>query len=113
MGPSGAKAVIPAGALSAPTLIAITQTSAGAPALPTGVVPFGPIFAFTPHGTTFAVPVEITVPFDPTLVPPGTQPVLYKTNPAMTGWGTVASATTSGGTMTGSVRGFSFPFVGP
>ena len=87
LGPSGAKVVIPAGALSAPTLIAITQTSTGAPDLPTGVVPSGDTFAFTPHGTTFAVPVEIAVPFDPTRVLAGTPPVLYKTNLALTGCG--------------------------
>src|SRR5262245_13488410 len=56
-GPSGAQVVIPAGALSAPTNIAVAQSSAGAPALPAGVTAFGDIFAFTPHGTSFATPV--------------------------------------------------------
>src|SRR6185503_9132317 len=68
---SGAQVVIPANALSTATNIAVTQTSAGAPALPAGVTAYGPIYALTPHGTSFAVPVTITVPFDPTLVPPG------------------------------------------
>ena len=62
--PSGAQVVVPAGGLSAPALIAVTQSGSGAPALPAGVVAFGPIFAFTPHGTTFATPATITVPFD-------------------------------------------------
>ena len=112
-GPSGAQVVIPPGALSASTPIAVAQTSSGLPPLPAGVVPFGPMFAFTPHGTSFAVPVSITVPFDPALAPPGTQPVLYKTNPAMTGWAAVPSATASGGKMTGTVRSFSGLVVGP
>jgi uncharacterized delta-60 repeat protein len=106
-GPAGAQVVVPAGALSAATPIAVAEFGSGAPALPAGVVPFGAIFAFTPHGTHFDAPVTITVPFDPALVPPGTQPVLYKTNPAMTGWAEVPGATVSGGTMTGRVRSFS------
>src|SRR6185295_5644990 len=69
---SGAQVVIPSGALSTATPIAVTRSSAGAPALPANVVPFGPMFAFTPHGTSFAVPVTITVPFDPASVPAGT-----------------------------------------
>lgn len=48
---SGAQIVIPAGALSVSTPIAVTQDSTGAPALPAGVTAAGPIYAFTPHGT--------------------------------------------------------------
>lgn len=111
--PSGAKVVIPPGALTTNTAIAVTQTSTGAPALPTGVTPFGQIYAFTPHGTAFAAAVTITVPFTPTQVPAGTTPVLYKTNAGMTGWAEVAGATVNGGSMSGDVRSFSFVFVGP
>ena len=45
--------------------IAVDQTTAGAPPLPAGLTPIGQMFAFTPHGTTFAVPVTVTMPFDP------------------------------------------------
>jgi uncharacterized delta-60 repeat protein len=110
---SGAKVVVPAGALAAQTNIAVTQSSNGAPALPAGVTNFGPIYAFTPHGTTFAAPVTITVPFDPTKVPAGTTPVLYKTNAAQSEWAEVAGATVSGASMSGAVTSFSFLFVGP
>jgi uncharacterized delta-60 repeat protein len=72
--PSGAKVVIPAGALATNVDIKVTQTSAGAPALPAGVTAAGAVFAFTPHGTTFAVSATITVPFDPALVPAGATP---------------------------------------
>lgn len=111
--PSGAKVVIPAGALTTNTAIAVTQTATGAPSLPAGVTPFGQIFAFTPHGTTFAAPVTITVPFDTAQVPAGTAPVFYKTNAAMTGWAEVAGATVNGASMSGDVQSFSFVFVGP
>src|SRR5689334_14058848 len=63
-GPRGAQVVIPAGALASEVRINIEETSAGAPALPTGVVSVGPTFALTPHGTTFAVPVTLTLPYD-------------------------------------------------
>ena len=105
---SGAQVTIPAGALSAATPIEVTRSSAGAPALPTNVLPFGPIFAFTPHGTSFAVPVTITVPFDPASVPAGATPKLFKTNATQSGWQEVPGATVQGSTMTGQVSGFSF-----
>ncbi len=109
---SGAKVVVPAGALTTSTAIAVTQTSTGAPALPAGVTAFGPIYAFTPHGTAFATPVTITVPFDPSSVPAGTTPVLYKTDAALTTWAVVSDATVSGNTMVGAVTGFSDAVVG-
>jgi len=93
IGPAGgtvtngmAKVVIPAGALSLDTQIAVEQTSTGAPALPAGVTPVGEIYAFTPHGTTFAVPATITLPFDPNNVALGTELTIYKTNATMTDW---------------------------
>ncbi len=111
-GPSGAQVVIPAGALSAPTLIAITQSSTGAPALPASIVPAGPIFEFTPHGTAFARPVTMTVPFDPGLAPPGAVLVIYKTN-AQGVWEPVHGATQIGETVSAEVGGFSYGVVGP
>ena len=108
---SGAKVVIPAGALTQDTAIAVTQTSVGAPPLPAGVTPFGPIYAFTPHGTSFAVPVAMTVPFNPVSVPAGTALALYKTNATQSAWNLVIGATASGNTMVGNVTGFSFTTV--
>src|SRR5262245_2127452 len=74
----GAQVVVPAGALAQATQIAIAQTNTGAPALPPDVTPVGPMFAFTPHGTTFAVPATVTLPYDPSLVAAGAQLQLYK-----------------------------------
>ena len=99
--------MIPAGALAAQTDIAVTQSSTGASPLPAGVIAFGPIYAFTPHGTAFASPVTITVPFDPTTVPVGTTLALYKTDATLSNWQVVAGATVSGSTMVGDVSGFS------
>jgi uncharacterized delta-60 repeat protein len=111
-GPGNAQVVIPAGALTQNTAIAIAQSGTGAPPLPAGVVVYGPIFAFTPHGTNFQSAVTITVPFDPAAVPAGTTPVLYKTNAAMNGWDVVAGATISGSTMSASITSFSYLAAG-
>ncbi|HKQ14213.1 MAG TPA: hypothetical protein VJT80_12330 [Steroidobacteraceae bacterium] len=110
-GASGAKVVIPAGALTANVDIQVHQTSSGAPALPAGVTPAGAMFAFTPHGTTFAVPATITVPFDPALVPGGATPTLFKTNANQTAFEPVTGATVNGASMSGPVTSFSFAIV--
>ena len=107
IGPNGASVVIPAGALDTDTTITIEQTSVGSPTLPTGVVSFGAMFAFTPHGIAFKVPVTLTIPFDPALMPAGTSPVFYKTNAANTGWAAIAGATVSGGKLSVQVTSFS------
>ena len=111
VGPSGAQVVIPAGALSAQTLIDVTQSSAGAPALPAGLTAVGPMFAFTPHGTHFGVPARITVAFNPASVPAGTALALYKTDATQTAWELVSGAAVNGSAMVGQVNGFSHALV--
>ena len=110
-GPSGARVVVPAGALASPIPIAVSQSSAGSPALPGGVTALGAMFAFTPHGTHFAVPATITVPFDPGSVPAGVTPALYKTDATQTSWEVVPAAVVDGSTMVGEVSGFSHAVV--
>jgi hypothetical protein len=110
-GPSGAMIVIPPGALTGDTPIAIELSSAGAPALPTTVTAVGQTFAFTPHGTTFALPVTVTLPFDAASVPAGLTPRLYKTN-AQDHWEAVTNVTVGAGTMTGQITSFSFGTAG-
>jgi uncharacterized delta-60 repeat protein len=109
--PSGAKVVIPAGALTTNVDIQVKQTSTGAPALPAGVTAAGAVFAFTPHGTTFAIPATITVPFDAALVPGGAIPKLYKTNANQTAFEPIAGATISAASMSAQVTSFSFAVV--
>jgi hypothetical protein len=110
-GPAGAQVVIPAGALAANTAIAVDQSSAGSPALPAGMNAFGSMFAFTPHGTSFAMPVTVTVPFNAASVPAGATPALYKTN-AAGGWERVAGASVNAATITAQVTSFSWIIVG-
>jgi hypothetical protein len=107
-GPDGSKVVVPAGALATNTPIAIAKSSAGAPALPAGVEAVGGMYAFTPHGTSFAVPVTVSVPFDPVQVPADATALLAKTNAARDGWEVVANASIEAGSLTGQISSFSW-----
>jgi alpha-tubulin suppressor-like RCC1 family protein len=109
--PEGASVAIPAGALSSDVAIAITKSSSIAPALPQipDVQPAGDFFDLTPHNTTFAVPVTLTVPFDPARVPAGATVMLLKPNAAQTGWVPVPGATVSGATISGTISNFADP----
>src|SRR5690606_34128884 len=103
---SGARVVVPAGALLASTAVAVEQSSQGAPPLPAELTGIGPMFAFTPHGTQFAAPVTVTVPYTESAAA-GATPVLYKTN-AQNEWEAVSGATFAAGEATASVSSFSW-----
>src|SRR5688572_24908225 len=107
LGPDGSKVEVPRGALAVVTQIAVDQTSLNAPPLPAGLTPIGQMFAFTPHGTTFATPATITMPFDPASVPAGATPALFKTN-SQNQWEKVANATFGASSVTAQVSSFSF-----
>lgn len=106
-GPNGASVVIPPGALAADITITIEQTSAGSPRLPGGFSAAGAMFAFTPHGTTFAAPVMVTLPFDAASIAPGATPELFKTN-AQNQWEPVAGATFGAASVSAPVTSFSW-----
>jgi alpha-tubulin suppressor-like RCC1 family protein len=81
-GPNGAQLVVPAGALSTAVDLQVNLAPAGSPAFPpSGFDAAGAVYAITPHGTTFAVPATVRIPFDPALVPAGRTPVLLKAQP--------------------------------
>lgn len=107
-GPDGARVTVPAGAVAQPTTIAVDQDGSGAPALPDSAVPVGKVFALTPHGTRFAVPVTVRLPFDPARVPAGVTPTLLKTDASQTAWEPVAGAVVDGGFVEAPISGFSF-----
>ena len=105
-GPAGASVTVPAGALAADTPVAIAASSDGAPPLPAG--PLGSaVFALTPHGTAFAKAVTVRLPVDPSAVPAGFTPRLYKTN-AQGAWEAVPGASVDAGFVTAEVTGFSW-----
>ncbi|MGZ6059329.1 MAG: SBBP repeat-containing protein, partial [Myxococcaceae bacterium] len=63
-GPSGASVTVPPGASAVPLAIAITQAPATAPALDPALPRLSSVFAVTPHGASFDVPVTVQIPFD-------------------------------------------------
>jgi uncharacterized delta-60 repeat protein len=105
-GPNGTKVVIPPGALAVNTPIEITQITASAIPLPSGLTPLGATFAFTPHGTTFAAPVTVTLPFDPASVPAGALPQFIKTN-AQNQWQQISNPVFDASSVSGQVTSFS------
>ncbi len=107
-GPNGSSIVVPANALSQNTAIAIAVSSQGPPALPANTEPAGEIYAMTPHGTAFALPATVAVPFDGARVPAGRSVGLIKTNAAQSGWESVPGATVSGSTMTAQTSSLSW-----
>ena len=110
-GPGGAQLVVPAGAVTQPTSVTIAQSGGGAPALPAGGADVGSMFALTPHGTAFAVPATIRVPFDSSRLGAGETPTLWKTNATQTGWEQVPGATVSGSVMQAQISSFSWTII--
>ncbi len=109
--PSGARIAIPAGALSQATAIVIEDGPSGAPSLPAGVTAFGPVVAITPHGTAFAQPATVTVPFDPAALPAGATPTLYRAADAQSPWLPLTGTSINGSTMTAEVMSLSYYVV--
>lgn len=108
-GPNGARAVVPAGALTTFVDIRVaTASGAGVPAFPpAGLNAVGAVYAFTPHGTAFAQPATVRVPFDPALLPAGATPRLFRAEPGGS-FAEVSGATVTGNFLEAQVNGFSF-----
>ena len=106
-GPGGASVAIPAGALTSDITIGIERTAAGAAQQPGGFAAASAMFALTPHGTAFAVPVRLTLPFDAASLPAGTRPQLFKTN-AQNQWEPVAGAVFGADSVSAQITSFSF-----
>lgn len=107
-GSNGATIQVPAGALAQTVNLQITEVAAGAANLPAGVQPASAIYALTPHGTTFAVPVTVTVPFNAAQVGAGrTVQALKTTNVARTDWRVQSGISVSGSNASVAVSAFS------
>ncbi|MCW5636472.1 MAG: hypothetical protein KIT17_24275, partial [Rubrivivax sp.] len=112
----GAALAVPAGALAQDVALELQADPTTAPPLPAGLLALGKVYAATPHGTAFALPAQVTVPFDPLRAPGGVPPVLYKadgTGPAAGQWRPVPGASASGGTMSAEVTSLSYLVVAP
>ncbi len=62
LGLEGTQVVVPAGVLETDTTIRIARDSTGMPALPGYATPVGSAWQVTPHGATFAAPVQVQLP---------------------------------------------------
>jgi uncharacterized delta-60 repeat protein len=112
----GAELRVPAGALRAEVAIVVAAAPGAAPPLPPGLLALGKVFAITPHGTGFAMPAMVSVPFDPARVPAGVAPVLYKADgagAAAAEWRAVPGATVQGAAMSAPVTSLSYFVVAP
>lgn len=106
-GPNGAVVIVPSGALTTFVDLKIELIHTSTPAFPpAGVVAAGALFALTPHGTTFLVPVTIRLPYDEAAVPVGEPVRLYRAQPGGE-FTQVASATIAGAFLQAEVDGFS------
>lgn len=105
-GPDGASMTVPEGALTSPVSLEIAEDATGAPDLPAGMLALGKVYAFTPHGTEFAKPVTVQVPFNAAAVPSDVTPVLLQAEPG--GAFTPIPAQVEGTLMTAEVSSLSW-----
>lgn len=103
-GPNGVVLAIPPNALAADTAITIAVDTGGAPPFPANAPSLGPAYSITPHGTTFGLPVTLTVPFDAAALPAGQEPLLLKTRGD--GWQALV-AERNGNALTAAATSFS------
>ena len=109
--PYGAQIIVPAGALATTIDLGIARDLSDAPSLAAiDIDTAGAGYALTPHGTTFATPATIQIPFDADRLPSDATPVLYKAEP---GGGFAPIATTvSGNMLVATVGDFSWVIPG-
>lgn len=82
---TGVKLTVPPGAVSQPLAVYVKPVAeVSVPTLPSGMAKVGSIYSMEPHGTQFATPVTIHVPFDPSSLPAGASPALFKAQPGGT-----------------------------
>ena len=109
--PYGAQIIVPAGALATTVDIGLARDLADAPSLAaTAIDTAGAGYALTPHGTAFATPVTVRIPFDADRIPSDATPVLFKAEPG--GAFTPIESTVSGNMLVANVSDFSWVIPG-
>lgn len=76
-GPDGVRLAIAPGAVATNTTFRIARDASGAPPLE-GLNAVSPIYAVTPHGTTFEGQAEFSIPLSAATLPAGATPILLK-----------------------------------
>ncbi len=111
----GVRIIVPAGGLAEPITLRIARDTtalnaalAGGTPEPDKAVALSPIFAMTPHGTTFAQPVELRIPIDMAAAEgPGTLVALHA-DPGGAGWDVLPIKAVENGEAVVSISSFSF-----
>ncbi len=107
IGEDGARLVVPAAAMEEAAELSMAQNADGAPPLPVVVAPAGSVFALRPHGTRFAVPVQLRLPMAGLPVPAGSRVALLKAELGGA-WELIEDAQVQGSELVAEVREFSF-----
>ncbi|MEO8154465.1 MAG: immunoglobulin domain-containing protein [Rhizobacter sp.] len=107
LGGDGAQVVFPKDALRSETTVRIAKDSTGAPTLPAGAAPAGAVYMITPHGETFAVHAEVSIPVDVADIADNQQLLLVTAEPGDTQWRVLSGATYGNGVLRAPVMHFS------
>jgi hypothetical protein len=103
-GAQGEELIVPPGALSSTTTFSLAMASSGFPDPPGGVTFEGAVFAFTPHGTQFAKPATVVIPFTSSAA----SPVLLQAEEGASSWKTVSITSKTSDALEGEVTSLSF-----
>jgi hypothetical protein len=104
---SGASVVVPANAFAVATTVRIAKDSTGAPALPTALTSSGSVYMVTPHGGSFAQPVEVHIPAPNVTLLPTQELKLAKAEPGGA-WAVLGDSTFKDGMLSAKVSSFSY-----
>jgi len=105
---TGARVVVPAGAVDTPVTLRIAKDGTGAPPLPAVAAAAGAVYTITPHGGAFAAHAEVTIPVDHGPLAENEQLLLLTASPGETSWRVLSGASYSNGAMRALVAHFSF-----
>ncbi|MBS75290.1 hypothetical protein ACEN9J_35315 [Variovorax sp. Varisp41] len=80
-GPDGVRVTVPPGALRERVTLRIARDGSGAPGVPAEAQRLSAVYAFTPHGQQFDLPVEIRLPIDASGLPADRSPPVLLSQP--------------------------------
>jgi hypothetical protein len=107
VGPDGSSVQVPADALRTPVTVRIAKDSTDAPALPAGPIA-SDVYAITPHGTQFAHPATVRLPYNAQRLPSGATPVIAKAEALNGPWRLLETTVNGDGTVSAPVNGLSW-----
>lgn len=104
----GAEVVFAPKALAADVAVTITRDSTGAPPLPPATQAAGAVYTITPHGGSFNVHAEVSIPVDRTQFADNEQLLLVTAQPGETQWTVLSGAAFVNGKLRAPVMHFSY-----